>query len=182
MKTLITSDPSSWHERAVAIGIIIATLIVLAILASTAHAGAAPVCPTPTAIRLQTFDAAPTAICRTYAWTCTQYRSTFGVRYCVAYAFRCAKYAHAGKIAGLSQPVAGNKGGCALGNQWTRLDCTVTYFTPGYVSGECVGGFWFRRERTSKTWVLDQLARVTACEVEDDQLTGVQGFRFRISR
>ena len=26
------------------------------------------------------------------------------------------------------------------------------------------------------------LARVTACEVEDDQLTGVQGFRFRISR
>jgi hypothetical protein len=127
-------------------------------------------------------DAESARICRAYAWTCTQYRSVLGVRYCTAWQFRCTGYYAQGKVAGLAAPIRGNGGGCALGNQWTRLDCTVTYFTPGYVSGECVGGFWFRRERTSKTWVLDQLARVTACEVKDDQLTGVPGFRFRISR
>jgi hypothetical protein len=187
MKTLITSE--SWHERAVAIGIIIATLIVLAILASTAHAHAAPVCPTPTpttpptAIRLQTFDAAPAAICSTHTWTCTQYRSTFGVRYCVSWLFRCAKSPHdAGKVAGLSQPVPGNLGGCAEGNKWRGLSCTINDFRPGSVSGVCDAGLWFQDVKTSRTFSLDQPVTVQGCEYENWQLASAPGWPIRISR
>jgi hypothetical protein len=158
-------------RRALVIAIIIGFAILVA-LALTDRADAA----TNTATE-------PARICRAYAWTCSSYRSAFGVRYCTAWQFRCTGYyADAGKIAGLAAPVTGNGGGCAEGNKWTRLDCIITYYTPGFVSGECDGGLWFRRERTSRTWVLDQLARATACEVQNDQLTGVPGWKFKLSR
>lgn len=73
-------------------------------------------------------------------------------------------------------------GGCALGNQWRGLACVITAYTPGYVSGTCDGGLWFDRERTARTWRLEQPVSVTGCQYEDWRISGAPGFKFHISR
>ena len=50
---------------------------------------------------------------------------------------------------------AGNRGGCAAANQWRGLACTITAYRPGYVSGKCDGGLWFKDVRTARVWRQD---------------------------
>jgi hypothetical protein len=140
------------------------------------------------ALALGVADAAPNSgdesarICRAYAWTCTQYRSVLGVRYCTAWQFRCTGYYAQGKIAGLAAPVRGNGGGCAEGNKWRGLSCVITAYRPGFVSGTCDGGLWFADERTARYWTLNQAATAQGCEYEDWRISGAPGWKFRLSR
>lgn len=147
--------------------------LTLLIIAATTEAAPAVTAPT-----------ARPALCKAYAWTCTRYRITLGVRYCTAYLFRCTSYyaPQAGKVAGLAAPAAGNRGGCAEGNKIWGLACAVTDFRPGYVAGVCDGGFWFSEVRTARTFRLDQAVTVQGCIMLADRLEGVAGWPLRISR
>ena len=77
---------------------------------------------------------------------------------------------------------AGNRGGCAPANQWRGLACTITDYRPGYVSGKCDGGLWFKDVRTARVWRQDTPVTVQGCEYEGWQLDSAPGFPLRISK
>lgn len=86
-------------------------------------------------------------------------------------------------LTSFSATSGGNKGGCAPANKIRGLACTVTKFTPGYVSGTCDGGLTFSRVRTSRTFRLDQPVTAQGCIGGDGwQLTSAPGWPLRISR
>ena len=70
---------------------------------------------------------------------------------------------------------AGNLGGCAAGNKLRGQPCTVTSYTPGYVSGKCAGGYWFSKVSTSRTFRLDQAVTVQGCIMAKLQLASATG-------
>ena len=76
----------------------------------------------------------------------------------------------------------GNRGSCAEGNKWRGLACTVTAFTPGYVSGSCDGGLWFAEIRTMRTFRSGQAVTVQGCEYLNWQLASASDWPLRISR
>ena len=59
-------------------------------------------------------------------------------------------------LSSFSATSAGNRGACAEGNKVRGLPCTVTAFTPGYVSGTCDGGLTFSGRGHRGTFRLDQ--------------------------
>jgi hypothetical protein len=182
----ISSDPWNWHERVVALVIIIGAIIVVLLIA-TAHAGAAPVCPTttprptatptpttpPTAITLAGFAAEPAALCTAWRATCAAYKTLLGVRICTAWRLSCVSGApHAGKAAGLAAPASGNLGGCGYRNRNMRygVSCEVSDAGPGFVSGNCVYGYWFSRVSTRRTFTVGQAVSVDGCEGTGSEL------------
>lgn len=76
----------------------------------------------------------------------------------------------------------GNGGGCAAGNQWRGLACTVTDARPGYVSGTCQWGLWFANVRTARTFVIGQSVTVQGCEYLRGRLGGATNWPLRISK
>ena len=64
------------------------------------------------------------------------------------------------------------------------LPCTVTAFTPGYVSGTCDGGLTFSRVRTARTFRDQQSVTVQGCigGANGWTLTSAPGWPLRISR
>jgi hypothetical protein len=81
-----------------------------------------------------------------------------------------------------AEPIAGNRGGCAEGNKWRRLACTITDFRPGYVSGTCTAGLWFRDVRTARTWVIDTPVTVRGCQYANDEIASAPDWTIRISK
>ena len=85
-----------------------------------------------------------------------------------------------------AQPItdlaAGNRGGCAEGNRMRGLACVVSDFTPGYVSGTCDGGYWFKNARTARTFTLEQPVTVQGCIMAGSQLASAPGWPLRISK
>lgn len=77
-------------------------------------------------------------------------------------------------------PAEGNRGGCAPGNQWPRVACVVTDFRPGFVSGACEFGLWFRNAPTRRTFRLDQAITVWGCEGPGYELFSAPGYSLRI--
>lgn len=79
-------------------------------------------------------------------------------------------------------PLAGNRGGCAEGNKWRMIPCVVSDFRPGFVSGTCAAGLWFKDAPTRRTFRLDQPVRVQGCEYMNWQLASAPGWPLRITR
>lgn len=77
---------------------------------------------------------------------------------------------------------AGNRGGCAPANQWPRLSCVVSDFRPGFVSGTCEAGLWFRNAPTRRSFRLAQAITVWGCEGLDYELFSAPGYPLRIAR
>lgn len=85
-------------------------------------------------------------------------------------------------LSSFSVSSAGNRGGCAEGNKWRGLGCTISDFSPGLVSGTCEGGLWFQDIPTRRTFRIDQFVTVQGCEGEGWQLFSAPSWPFRISR
>jgi hypothetical protein len=79
-------------------------------------------------------------------------------------------------------PTAGNKDGCAAGNRWRGLACTVADAGPGWVSGDCDFGLWFGRTPTARTFKMGQAITVQGCEAMAGELFSAKGWPLRISR
>lgn len=77
---------------------------------------------------------------------------------------------------------AGNRGGCAEGNKIRGLACTVTAYTPGFVSGTCDGGYWFSKVRTARTFRDQQPVTAQGCIGLNLRLAGAPGWPLRIGR
>jgi len=78
--------------------------------------------------------------------------------------------------------LAGSRGGCAEIDKWQLLPCVVTDFRPGYVSGTCAAGLWFRNERTARTWRLETPVTVRGCADPSGRVTSAPGWTFRMSK
>ena len=78
--------------------------------------------------------------------------------------------------------LAGNGGGCAAGNRWRGLACTVSDSGNGWVSGVCDFGLSFGPTNSARTFVPGKPIIVQGCEGMDGELFSARGWPLRISR